>query len=114
MGFPQNDLQFEQLTIEDGLPGTGVLDVLQDKLGFIWIGTYGGLFRYDGFTLKNYRNDPFDSTSISKSCRSGPLYEDRSGRLSGSAPAAGGLNRYDRFERHIYPVHETSRAIPTA
>ena len=39
--------------------------VLQDKNGFIWIGSQEGLIRYDGNELKKYQNIPFDSTSIS-------------------------------------------------
>lgn len=41
-------------TIKDGLPGSMVSSVMQDTRGYLWIGTEGGLSRYDGSTFKNY------------------------------------------------------------
>jgi len=39
--------------------------IAQDKNGYMWIATYGGLFRYDGYRFKTYVRDPDDSYSIS-------------------------------------------------
>jgi len=39
-------------------------DIQQDKDGFIWFGTGEGLFRYDGYSYKAFRNLPGDSTSL--------------------------------------------------
>ncbi len=33
---------------EEGLQNLGVQVVLQDRAGFLWVGTQNGLFRYDG------------------------------------------------------------------
>ena len=35
-----------------------VYDILQDKQGFMWFGTFDGLVRYDGYRLKHYPYDP--------------------------------------------------------
>ena len=35
-------------TVEDGLPSNVVFDIFQDDKGYLWIGTRGGLCRYDG------------------------------------------------------------------
>ncbi len=43
-----------QLTDEDGLPGMEVYNIMQDKRGFIWIGTDNGICKYDGKTFKTY------------------------------------------------------------
>lgn len=48
----------EHLTIKDGLSNNFVTDIIQDKRGFIWIGTESGLNRFDGenfttFSMKN-------------------------------------------------------------
>ncbi|MEM6724648.1 MAG: triple tyrosine motif-containing protein, partial [Bacteroidota bacterium] len=52
-------------TQEDGL-GNGVLsDIVQDQTGFIWVGTFNGLFRFDGTEFQAFLHDPSDSTSIS-------------------------------------------------
>ncbi|MFH0762203.1 MAG: two-component regulator propeller domain-containing protein [Bacteroidota bacterium] len=57
-------LQFKYLTPRDGLSSSAVTAILQDHKGFMWIGTYNGLNRYDGYHFKIYRNDPTDSTSL--------------------------------------------------
>jgi signal transduction histidine kinase/ligand-binding sensor domain-containing protein len=44
---PQN-ASFRNLTSAQGLPTTSVSDVAQDALGFIWIGSWDGVYRYDG------------------------------------------------------------------
>ena len=51
--------------IEDGISQSRVTVVFVDSYGFIWVGTNDGLNRYDGYTFKTYRHQPFDSTSIS-------------------------------------------------
>ncbi len=53
-----------RLGIDKGLSNNSVRCIFQDKKGFIWIGTYDGLNRYDGNEFKIYRNRPNDSTSL--------------------------------------------------
>jgi streptogramin lyase len=50
--------------VEDGLSSNTVRCVLQDKKGFIWIGTEGGLNRFDGLAFRNFLNIAGDSTSL--------------------------------------------------
>ncbi len=93
---------FEHIGPEDGFPSSTILSLLQDKEGFIWIGTTDGLFRYDGKEFREYRTDNKDTNSISNNyikC----LYEDRHGDIW--VGTARGLNRYlteyERFERFL-------------
>jgi signal transduction histidine kinase/ligand-binding sensor domain-containing protein len=60
-------LRFEQLSIEDGLAQGSANSIIQDKQGFIWIATQGGLHRYDGYEFKIFTSVPFDTTSLSDS-----------------------------------------------
>jgi ligand-binding sensor domain-containing protein/signal transduction histidine kinase len=60
----KNDLKFEHISIENGLSQSTVHSIIQDKYGFIWIGTEDGLNRYDGYNFIVYRNDREDSNSI--------------------------------------------------
>lgn len=39
----------------NGLPDNNVRFLLQDKKGFIWMGTPGGLYRYDGYFFTAYK-----------------------------------------------------------
>ena len=47
------DFNYVNYNTRDGLPGSTVYDMTQDKDGFIWFATDNGLSRYDG---KNFRN----------------------------------------------------------
>ncbi|WP_342647641.1 two-component regulator propeller domain-containing protein [Mucilaginibacter sp. CSA2-8R] len=44
------------LGIENGLSNNSATCIAQDKYGFIWIGTYDGLNRYDGYEFKTFKN----------------------------------------------------------
>ena len=39
---------------EQGLPQNSVTALLQDHDGYLWIGTFGGLTRFDGETLQGF------------------------------------------------------------
>ncbi|SDL55296.1 Signal transduction histidine kinase [Pedobacter sp. ok626] len=52
------------LGIEHGLSNNAVTSVYQDKYGFMWIGTYEGLNRYDGYTFKVFRKNLNDKNSL--------------------------------------------------
>lgn len=41
----------------DKIPVKVIHRMYQDHRGFIWYGTFGGLFRYDGYAIKAYRSD---------------------------------------------------------
>src|SRR5215212_8412580 len=62
---PGSIIQFEHLTIEDGLSQNAGLAIFQDSRGYLWIGTQDGLNRYDGFAFKVYKHDPENPSSIS-------------------------------------------------
>jgi len=46
--------KFTGLTSKEGLSYNAVKCMMQDSRGYIWIGTYKGLNRYDGTRVKNY------------------------------------------------------------
>lgn len=46
---------FRKYQVEDGLSNNTVSCVLQDKKGFVWVGTRDGLNRYDGYHFKIFR-----------------------------------------------------------
>ena len=47
---------FRSLTISDGLSNNSVRSVLRDSNGFIWVGTTGGLNRFDGYSFISFRH----------------------------------------------------------
>ena len=45
----------EHFSTEDGLCSNTVAKIFQDDYGYIWIGTWNGLSRFDGFHFYNYK-----------------------------------------------------------
>jgi ligand-binding sensor domain-containing protein len=67
--FPQIALLSQNYTVntfttKDGLPHNNIKSIVQDKTGFLWIATWDGLSRFDGYEFKNYFHRPDDSTSL--------------------------------------------------
>ncbi|MEX2235117.1 MAG: two-component regulator propeller domain-containing protein [Cyclobacteriaceae bacterium] len=67
-------------SMKDGLPDDGINSVMQDSHGFIWLGTFSGLCKYDGYKFTTYRNDPASSNSLGNNVVRKVL-EDNQGRL---------------------------------
>ena len=59
------DIRFERITVEDGLPHATVLGAAQDLQGFMWFTTQDGLCRYDGYSFTTFRNDKDNPNSLS-------------------------------------------------
>jgi signal transduction histidine kinase/ligand-binding sensor domain-containing protein/DNA-binding response OmpR family regulator len=114
--FPQSHIpekiQFKHLTREQGLSHNFIWCVLQDKKGFIWIGTYDGLNRYDGRKFKVFKHSINDTTSLGANEVSA-LLEDRSGNLW-VGTLGGGLAKYnsdkENFTRYVNYTDSSSNA----
>ncbi|HLP37673.1 hybrid sensor histidine kinase/response regulator transcription factor [Lacibacter sp.] len=53
----QVNYRFRHLTVDNGLSHTDATSIVQDDNGFVWIGTYSGLNRFDGYSTKVYYNN---------------------------------------------------------
>ncbi|MCD4683341.1 MAG: hypothetical protein K8R86_08685, partial [Bacteroidales bacterium] len=95
-------LKFDHLTKKDGLSSNYILDIYQDKNGFIWIATINGLNRYDGYKFIQYLNNPQDSSTISDNlitCITG----DTSGNIwIGTKNGLNQLNTDKTFNRYYH------------
>ena len=72
--------KFEYLTPDDGLSQANVECIFQDSQRFIWIGTFNGLNRYDGYEIRVYNHNPNDSLSLSHEHITS-ICEDKEGKL---------------------------------
>jgi len=93
--IPQNDLLSEQ-----------VIDIIEDKYGFIWFATANGLNRFDGVDVKKFYHNKADTTTISNDdilC----LYNGRNGDLW--IGTYNGLNRFD-FETGNFIRYNAGKA----
>jgi signal transduction histidine kinase/ligand-binding sensor domain-containing protein/DNA-binding response OmpR family regulator len=71
---------FDKLNTRNGLSQSDVRCIYQDKTGYIWIGTYDGLNRYDGYSIKNFRKI-FDTTNSLRSNLISCITEDSFGNI---------------------------------
>ena len=76
-----DNLRFENLSGQRGLPKNGVDKILQDQEGFMWFATYEGLYRFDGHSATVFQHDPNDPAHTLPSNIITTLHEDRKGRL---------------------------------
>jgi ligand-binding sensor domain-containing protein len=95
---------WQHIGVNEGLAQGYVGSILQDSRGFMWFGTSDGLSRYDGYTFKNYRNDPKDSTTISTGLISA-LHESKSGFIWVGFNA-GNIDCFDRSTEQFIHVRE--------
>lgn len=47
-------IEFEHYNDRDGLSHNSVRHIVQDDRGFLWLGTFNGLNRFDGFQFRNF------------------------------------------------------------
>jgi len=85
-------LRVEHLSIETGLSHDYIQALFQDSKGYLWIGTKDGLNRFDGYEIKIYKRDEFDSTAIAGNDIKF-IYEDKQKNLWISSNK--GLSLYD-------------------
>lgn len=104
---PPAATRFEHLALEDGLSQNAVLDLLQDRQGFLWVATQDGLNRYDGYGFAVFKNDPENPSTLSFNSVL-TLLEDRTGHIW-IGTWGGGLNRLDpqtgAITRYAHGVH---------
>ncbi len=70
----------ENYYVEDGLSHNLINKIIQDKKGFIWLATYNGLCKFDGYSFKQYIPQPSDSI-YTKNNRVDRIFEDAYGRI---------------------------------
>lgn len=73
------------ISLAEGLSQSSVYDIVQDHQGFTWIATQDGLNKYDGHSFQVYRDEPFDTNSISSNNTSSLLCDSRGRIWAGTA-----------------------------
>ncbi|MRX46995.1 two-component regulator propeller domain-containing protein [Pedobacter puniceum] len=92
------------LSIDNGLVNNEVTSIKQDKYGFLWFGTRGGLNHYDGYNLKLLRNKSSSTNNLSSQAVEA-MHAGKEFLWIGTK--TGGLNKYDFLKDSI-----TSYIIP--
>lgn len=60
----QDKIFIKHFDIESGISQCVITDMVEDKQGFIWLSTYDGLNRFDGYEFKIFRSNPNDENSL--------------------------------------------------
>ena len=88
----EDEIEFTNISIQEGLSESVVLASCQDKMGHMWFATQDGVNRYNGYDFTVYRNESEDSTSIADNI-SRTIFRDSKDRMwFGTAK---GLSLYD-------------------
>ncbi|MEN1727895.1 MAG: two-component regulator propeller domain-containing protein, partial [Pseudomonadota bacterium] len=59
--------EFQRLSMGEGLAQSSIEGLVQDRQGYLWVGTQYGLSRHDGYRFRNFQHDPEDPDSLSDS-----------------------------------------------
>jgi diguanylate cyclase (GGDEF)-like protein len=102
---PPTTLRFEHLSLEQGLSQSHVNAILQDRHGFLWLGTQDGLNRYDGYRFRVFKHDERDAASLADNTV-WALFEDEKGTLWVGTDG-GGLDQWDpSVEGFVHHRHD--------
>ena len=103
-----SEARFLKIGTAQGLPNGSVSSLVQDSRGFLWMGTQGGLARWDGYSFKIFENEPFQSNVLSHN-QIQTLFLDQEDILW--IGTYGGLNRFD-LKTHDFKVYKNHPAEP--
>jgi ligand-binding sensor domain-containing protein len=92
--------QFEIITTRNGLSDNDIRAVTDDRYGFVWLATDEGFNRYDGYEVKSYNSNPFDTTALSGN-RIWDIFKDQDGDVWALTDKGVDLYHYgkDSFQR---------------
>lgn len=93
---------FKVLDIADGLPNNTIKCIGQDRQGFVWLGTFDGLCKFDGVNFTVFKHAPKDSLSIMNNHVEAMLTEE-DGIWVGTQS---GMNFYSYKENRFYPCYQ--------
>lgn len=97
--------RFDNWTTEQGLPQNTVPAITQTRDGYLWVGTYNGLARFDGVRFTAY--DKSNNKAFSNS-RVSDLYEDAAGALWVGIVEGGVL----RYQNGVFTSFTREQGLP--
>lgn len=95
--------RFEHLNSRDGLSQNSVLSIYCDNKGFIWLGTFDGLNRYDGYTFRIFKAEPGKLNTLTNN-RVSRIWEDSLNFIW--------ILTYDGYVHWYHPAREEFTTIP--
>jgi signal transduction histidine kinase/ligand-binding sensor domain-containing protein len=100
----------DRITINEELPSKGVYVIYNDSKGFMWTGLFNGLYRYDGYNLKEFSYDLADTVAHFPAGYIFCMFEDKDGIIwSGGR---NGLYKYNPRESESITSKYSPSRIP--
>ncbi|WP_321996573.1 two-component regulator propeller domain-containing protein [Draconibacterium orientale] len=105
-----NEYSIQYYSTNDGLSQNEVTSIIQDKYGFMWFGTRGGLNRFDGYNFKRFKPEPNNPNSLHNPSIE-RLYKDNKGRIW-IGTKSGGCSIYDTGNEQFSIPADSINSIP--
>jgi len=107
---------FDRIGREEGLLNLSVSNILQDRYGFLWFGTQGGLAKYDGKEIEIFRTDSFSENGLAHNLIQTMYYDSENHELW--IGTYQGVSRYfiheDRFVNYTVENTNLSNSVVVA
>ncbi|RXK86081.1 hybrid sensor histidine kinase/response regulator transcription factor [Filimonas effusa] len=78
LGQPKTHI--EHFGLEEGLPQRTIMDIMQDSKGFMWLATWDGICKFDGYNFTSFKTAPND-TIVMNTSRVDKIAEDSYGYI---------------------------------
>lgn len=109
--------EITHFTEEEGFPQCLVKNIIQDSIGYIWIASWDGLMRYDGYRFKTYKARQGDSCPLEtnridnlRAMADGRLLCKSKGRLYTFSPRTGEFSPATEGEILPFTSYKVDRA----
>ncbi len=99
-------MNFESITVNDGLSQGMVQCIIQDKEGFMWFSSKDGLNRYDGYHITVFRNNPQNPHSLPDNYVRWMQEDDKGNFWIGTTTK--GICLYDKHTERFYAIPAAS------
>ena len=101
---------FNRVLAPDGSNFLHITGITQDRSGYLWLSSKKGFYRYDGYQMTSYKNDPLDANSLPAN-ELEAICTDKDGNIWLGSLGAGVL-KFDpvreKFTQYRHSQHDTS------
>lgn len=101
-------VHFRRVSPEGGFTEWGVFDIVEDHLGFIWIGTASGVIKYDARSFTRYTHNNKTEDGLSSPMVRDLLVDPQQNLW---VATTNGLNRFNRYKQQFERVYFTDSAF---
>ncbi len=97
--WAQVEMKYRELTTESGLPSNYIINMVQDRQGYVWMATNDGLCRYDGYSFDVLRHGSEGNDTLLINNRLRELFLNPNGLL------------FIRHQGERYSCYDTNRQL---